>query len=75
MYWQDIASKAYATEYANGQLKEEGAGHGISKVEIAGTGADAQAIYEWLSDYTRYDNTFPLFQRHCPAVWTTPPPG
>lgn len=21
--------------------------------------ADAQAIYEWLSDYTRYDNTFP----------------
>ena len=59
VYWQDIASKAYATEYANGQLKEEGAGHGISKVEIAGTGADAQAIYEWLSDYTRYDNTFP----------------
>ena len=59
VYWQDIASKAYATEYANGQLKEEGAGHGISKVEIAGIGADARAIYEWLSDYTRYDNTFP----------------
>ena len=60
VYWQDIASKAYATEYANGQLKEEGAEHGISKVEIAAdTSADAQAIYEWLSDYTRYDNTFP----------------
>ncbi len=52
--------KAYATEYANGQLKGGRRGARHLKVEIAGTSADAQAIYEWLSDYTRYDNnTFP----------------
>ena len=59
-YYQDIDSDAYATDYANDQLPE-GTEYGISQVKVTGeesTAPTAAEIYEFLSIYTRYDNTF-----------------
>ena len=59
-YYQDINSDAYATDYANDQLPE-GTEYGISQVKVTGeesTAPTAAEIYEFLSIYTRYDNTF-----------------
>ena len=56
-YYQDINSDAYATDYANDQLGED-AQYGISQVKVNGDAPSAAEIYEFLSVYTRYDNTF-----------------
>ena len=56
-YYQDINSDAYATDYANDQLGED-AQYGISQVKVNGDAPSAAEIYDFLSVYTRYDNTF-----------------
>ena len=58
VFHQDIESDAYATWYANQQLKEAGAASGISEVVVAETSLDAAAIYDWMDTWTRYDVTF-----------------
>ena len=56
-YYQDINSDAYATDYANDQLGED-TQYGISQVKVNGDAPSAAEIYDFLSIYTRYDNTF-----------------
>lgn len=60
VYWQDINSKAYQTEYANRRILAQNADaqHGIAQVKVTAGEADAQEIYAFLSQYTRYDNSF-----------------
>ena len=59
VYYQDISSDAYQTEYANKKQKDAGAVYGISKVKVSGSSAlRADEIYAFLSEYTRYDTTF-----------------
>lgn len=57
VYHQDKDSDLPQTAHANAQLPED-AEYGISQVKVGGTAEDAQAIYDFLSIYTRYDNTF-----------------
>lgn len=58
IYYQDINSNAYQTHYANQKLKENGSSYGISQVKVSSTDATAVDIYDFMSVYTRYDNTF-----------------
>ncbi len=59
VYYQDINSDAFQTEYANAKRKEKGAKYGISKVKLSkNTTLNADEIYSFLSEYTRYDTTF-----------------
>ncbi len=68
VYYQDISSDAYQTEYANKKQKDAGAVYGISKVKVSGSSAlRADEIYAFLSEYTRYDTTFCIFECNCTA--------
>lgn len=58
VYHQNIDSNAYQTNYSNQQLKAAGATYGISQVKVSGSAATAAEIYDWMSEYTRYDTTF-----------------
>lgn len=58
VFYQDINSDAYQTNYANQQRKAAGETYGISQVKVSGSALGAEAIYAFLSAYTRYDNTF-----------------
>jgi poly(3-hydroxybutyrate) depolymerase len=59
IFYQDIKSKAFATEYANKLLAEAGAKHGFSEVKVTAseTTPSAADIYKWMSTFSRYDNT------------------
>lgn len=55
VYVQSIDSDAYQTHYANSKLEDRG----ISEVKIAaGDIPEAGELYAYLSQWTRYDNTF-----------------
>ena len=57
VYYQNKNSDAYQTAYANSQLSAS-AQYGISQVKVTSDQPNAQTIYDFLSIYTRYDNTF-----------------
>ncbi len=60
-FYQDIASSAYQTHYANQQIAKDDAktSLGISQVSVgAGQSGTAEEVYGFLSQWTRYDNTF-----------------
>ena len=55
-YWQKKDSKRPQTLYANSQITGP---HGFSQVKLStGSVPNAQELYAWLSNYTRYDVTF-----------------
>ncbi len=58
IFRQDINSDAYATYYANQQLKAAGAKYGISEVDLVKAAPSAADLYKWMSTWTRYDVTF-----------------
>lgn len=60
IYYQDINSDAYQTAYANAQVLKSNpsAKYGISQVKTGSDDMNADEIYEFLSIYSRYDNSF-----------------
>ena len=57
VYYQDKGSDAIATDFANSQLPAD-AQYGISQVKVTDGEPTAAELYDFLSIYTRYDNTF-----------------
>lgn len=59
IFYQDINSKAFATEYANKLLAEAGSKHGIAEVKVTSSEGNPSAaeIYQWMATFSRYDNT------------------
>ena len=57
VFHQDKNSDAIQTDFANSQLPSSER-YGISQVKVTDETPDASEIYDFLSVYTRYDNTF-----------------
>ena len=59
IFYQDIKSRAFATEYANKLLAAAGSKHGFSEVKVTSSdkAPSAAEIYKWMSTFSRYDNT------------------
>ncbi len=60
-YFQDINSQAWQTQYANSCILKDNADatYGIAQVKVSqSSGMKATAIYDFLSIYIRYTNTF-----------------
>ncbi len=59
VYYQDLKSTAWQTQYMNAYAEEQGSDHGISAVKVVEDAeVPAEEIRGFLAQYTRYTNPF-----------------